>query len=256
MIFQNEDKKPRGVSFILSPLSFIVGEGQSLYFNFRYDLVSTLSLYLNLVGISENNRVLRAENERLKSKVQLFEELKKENDRLNRLLGFQKQEPIKLAAAKVIGTDLIPNRETLIINKGFEHGIKVFMPVVVPSGVVGYIFRIQAHSSQVLLLTDSYAVVDALVQRSRTRLLVEGHNLKTLTSTYFKEDPDIRENDLIVASGLDNILPKGFPIGTVISVHKDVYSATPSVSIKPRVPLNRLEEVFVVLNLAHKKGSL
>ena len=256
MVFQNEDKKPQGVSFMLKPLYFVAGSTQSLYFSFRYEILSTLSLYLNLVDISEENRFLKEQNRKLRSKVQLLEDLRKENERLSKLLGFQQRQAMKLVAAKVIGTELIPNRETLVINKGRKHGVKVFMPVVASEGVVGYIFRAQTHFSQVLLLTDPLASVDALVERSRTRLLVEGYNSKTLLSTYFKQEPDIREKDLIVASGLDNILPKGFPIGVVASVEKDIYSESPSVKIEPKVTLSRLEEVFVVLKPHSQRKEL
>ena len=160
---------------------------------------------------------------------------------------------MNLVATQIIGTDLIPNRKTLVINKGSRHGIEVFMPVIVPEGVVGYVYRTQAYTSEILLLTDSYSTVDALVERSRTRLLVEGYDLKNLHSTYFKQEPDIRQGDLIVASGLDKILPKGFPIGVVSSVKKDIYSEAPFVIIQPKASLNRLEEVFVILNRGGRK---
>ena len=58
--------------------------------------------------------------------------------------------------------------------------------------------------------------------------------------------------DLIVTSGMFNLFPKGFPIGTVTSIDKSRYGMTQEVEVRPAVePLN-LEELFIVLNANHQ----
>ena len=252
MIFQNEDPSAE-LPWPLRPFSSLAGHIQGLYANFRYEITDTLSLYLNLIDVSKQNRALLETNRALKNQLQLLEELRKENKRFSQLLGFHQAQPMKLRAAKVIGTELISNREALILNKGSQHGLKVTMPVIVPEGVVGYLSRVRSHSSQVLLITDPYVAVDGLVQRSRVRLLVEGNNSSYLRSTYFKNPANIKVHDLIVTSGLDNVFPKGFPLGQVVSVTSDKYSTNPLVKIQPRASLNQLEEVFVIIKLNKQK---
>jgi rod shape-determining protein MreC len=67
---------------------------------------------------------------------------------------------------------------------------------------------------------------------------------------YLKRSDDVQVGDLIVTSGMNNIFPKGFPIGTVLSIEKSQYGMTQEVELKPVVDLTNLEEVFIVLNAA------
>ncbi len=126
------------------------------------------------------------------------------------------------------------------------------MAAVTTGGVIGYTFRVENESSQILLLTDRYAVIDAIVQRSRASGLVEGVSRTACKLKYLKRSDDVKVGDLVVTSGLFNIFPKGFPIGTVTSIDKSRYGMTQEVEIKPQIePLN-LEELFIVINANHE----
>ena len=126
------------------------------------------------------------------------------------------------------------------------------MAALTIGGVVGYTFRVQNESSQILLLTDRYAVIDAIVQRSRARGLIEGLGRTDTRLRYLKRSDDVKVGDLVVTSGLSNLFPKGFPIGTVTSIDKSRYGMTQEVEVRPAIdPLN-LEELFVVINANHQ----
>ena len=122
------------------------------------------------------------------------------------------------------------------------------MAVIAEKGVVGYIFRPELNSSQVLLLTDRNSIIDAHNQRSRARGLVEGISRNLLRLTNMLKADDIAVGDAVVTSGLNNIFPKGIPIGAVTSVVKSNYRINQDVDIKPAVNPYNLEEVFIVLN--------
>ncbi|MCB0384688.1 MAG: rod shape-determining protein MreC, partial [Bdellovibrionales bacterium] len=119
---------------------------------------------------------------------------------------------------------------------------------ITTGGVVGYVFRVEAFTAQILLLVDRYAVIDAIVQRSRARGIVEGRSSEGCRLRYLNRSDDVQIGDLVVTSGLDNIFPKGFPIGLVTSVAKSRYGMTQEVEIKPAINASILEEVFVVTN--------
>jgi rod shape-determining protein MreC len=57
---------------------------------------------------------------------------------------------------------------------------------------------------------------------------------------------DVKPGDLVVASGVDGIYPKGFAIGRVESSERGsgLYRA---ISVRPSVDFSSLEEVLVVL---------
>ena len=45
---------------------------------------------------------------------------------------------------------------------------------------MGYILKADLYSSQIILLTDRYAAIDALVQRTRARGIIEGKTVTTV----------------------------------------------------------------------------
>jgi rod shape-determining protein MreC len=181
--------------------------------------------------------------------------LKLENERLNHLLGFKQQTNMELLTAKVIGKDLLPDHHTITINRGTENGLKKNMAALTVAGAVGYVYRVQAYTSQILLLTDRYSAIDAIIQRSRARGITEGFSRESFRMRYLRRNDDVVDGDLVVTSGLDNIFPKGFPIGVVTSVKKTEYGLTQDVEVQPVVNSSNLEEIFVVLNANHEDFS-
>ena len=225
------------------------------YSQLSFGVRGTTALYLDLIGIKEQNRILLQENTELSAQLGSLTELKLENERLNELLGFEKQTAMKLLAAKVIGKDLLPDHNTITINRGQDHGVQQGMAVLTVAGAVGYIYRVQSNLSQVLLLTDRYSSVDVLVQRSRARGLLEGLSKDKCQLNYLRRSDDVIVGDLLVTSGLDNIFPKGFPIGVVTAVDNPDYGLSQKVEVQPVVTPSLLEEVFVVLNAATPSPS-
>lgn len=165
-----------------------------------------------------------------------------------------------LLGAKVIGRDLIADHHSVTINRGTSHGIKTNMAAITTGGVVGYVFRTEVYTSQILLLVDRYAIIDAIVQRSRARGIVEGRGPDACRLRYLNRSDDVQVGDLVVTSGLYNIFPKGFPIGIVTSVAKSRYGMTQEVELKPAINPSILEEIFIVTNamnedFSEEKGS-
>ncbi len=232
----------------MKPFIFVSGVVQNAYSSFSSGVRGTTGLYLNLVNIKKNNRKLQEDNSELRAQLGALEELKLENERLNKLLGFKGNTKMDLLTAKVIGKDLLLEHSTLTINRGTRHGIREFMAVITIGGVVGYIIQPQMFTSQVLLLTDRYASIDAIVQRSRSRGIIEGLTKKSCKMNYLERDDDVVAGDRIVTSGLNNIFPKGFLIGTVTDVSKNRYDISQEVFVRPAINPFTLEEAFVVLN--------
>ena len=120
------------------------------------------------------------------------------------------------------------------------------MPIVSQKGVVGYAIHPKLLTSTVLLITNNYVAVDALVQRSRVRGLVQGED-EAASLKYVKRDSDIVVGDKVITSGLNKLFPKGLRIGTVAEIQKEEYEPEQKVKITPSASLSTLEEVFVVL---------
>ncbi|MCB0362286.1 MAG: rod shape-determining protein MreC [Bdellovibrionales bacterium] len=230
------------------PFTFLAGTVQNAFSSFSSGIRGTTAMYLNLIDVKVNNRLLSKENTELRAQLGALTELKMENERLTHLLSFKKSTKMELLAAKVVGRDLLADHHSVTINRGTNHGIKRNMAAITTGGVVGYIFRTEPLTSQILLLVDRYAVIDSIVQRSRERGIVEGRGPDSCRLRYLNRSDDVLVGDLVVTSGLYNIFPKGFPIGTVTSVAKSRYGMTQEVELKPSINASILEEVFIVIN--------
>jgi rod shape-determining protein MreC len=204
------------------------------------------------LNIKGQNAVLKKENNELKTRLEQLTENQNELMRLRTLLDFQKNTKMDLVPAQVIGRDLVPDHNTITINKGTKHGLTTGQAVLTVSGAVGYVFKPQLYTSHVMLITDRYSVVDALIQKTRAHGIVEGRSSKkdSCVLQYVERTEDVKPGDLIVTGGLDNIFPKGFPLGVVTNVERKTKSASLVIDIKPVVDANKVEEVFIVKQAA------
>ncbi|MEQ1878625.1 MAG: rod shape-determining protein MreC [Bdellovibrionia bacterium] len=250
----NIQRRPDEPAWYTRPFSIAAGYIQTGYTGFSNEIRGTAALYLNLIDIKKNNRLLSKEIGELRAKLGELTELKMENERLNKLLGFEQKAPMKLLAARVTGLDLSQGEHSTIrVNRGAKDGLKRGMAVITLEGVVGSIFAVEPASARILVLTDRYAVIDSIVQRSRARGIVEGKALDRCRLKYLHRSDDVKEGDIIVTSGLDNIFPKGFPIGAVVHVEKKNFGIDQKVDLQPVVDPSRLEEVFVVMHVNNEK---
>ncbi len=244
------EQKRSETKWFAQPLSFAAETVQMFFSGISQGVRGTTGEYLNLLNIKADNKQLKQELSELKTRLQAFNENQNELERLKNLLDFQKNTKMDLIPAQVIGRDMVPDHNTITINKGTYHGLKNLQAVLTVSGAVGYIFRPEKFTSHVMLMTDRYSVVDALIQKTRSHGIVEGQGKNGGVLQYVDRTEDVKPGDLIVTGGLDNIFPKGFPLGVVTDVERKTKSASLIIRIKPVVEPEKIEEVFIVKNAA------
>lgn len=245
----NVQHKAGEISWIMKPVFFISTSLQKIYVGFSSQVRGTTSEYLNLLNIKKENRTLQNEVSVLKAKLVQLEEIRLENARFSKMLNFKESTREEFVAARVIGHDIIRQHSTLTINKGKLSGLQHGQAVITPDGVVGTILAIADNHAQVLRVTDRYSSLDAVVQRTRARGIVEGLSPTECQLKYLQRTDDVQTGDLVVTSGFDGLFPKGFPIGRVTKVDKKNYGITQTVSLEPVVSTINIEEVFVVLKV-------
>ena len=228
--------------FIFRAFVFAHSQTLSFYHSLFSSIQDTTDTYLNLLHTRKENRSLRAENRLLKVKMHILKEQEKENQRLNTLLKFQKEQIATFIPAQVIGYDPISKYQLITINRGQAHGVRKKMLALTEKGVVGYVFRSLSHFSQIILLTDPNTALSAIIERSRVRGVVEGEG-GLCKLKYLKNRDDVRIGDKVITSGLSSLALKGIPIGQVVEVKKQ--SLTQDVTIQPFVAPSRLEEVLI-----------
>lgn len=250
LISINMEQKKIQNSWFTQPFSFIAQSIQNVFSGLSTGVRGTTGEYLNLLNIKSENARVTKENDELRTRLNQFSENQNELERLRTLLDFQNNTKMELIPGQVIGRDLVVDHKTITINKGTKHGLKEGQAVLTVSGAVGYIFKPQYFTSHVMLVTDRYSVVDALIQKTRAHGIVEGKTKDSCVLLYVERTEDVKVGDLIVTGGLDNIFPKGFPLGVVTDIERKTKSASLVIGIKPVVDPNTVEEVFIVKHAA------
>lgn len=251
----NMQRNPGEEPWYKKPFVAAVGIAQGGYSAFSMGVRGTVSQYIKLVGIKRDIQSLQHENEELRAKLGALTELSLENKRLNKLLDFRERSNMEIIAAKVIARELTPDSVSLRINRGFRHGLKKLQAVITVEGVVGYVYRPDATTSQVLVLTDRASAIDAIVQRTRASGLVSGKNRSSARLRYLERAGDVAVGDMIVTSGLQGYFPKGFPIGKITAVKKTEYGISQEAQVAPTVNPANVEEVFIVLSSGNEDFS-
>jgi rod shape-determining protein MreC len=206
------------------------------------------SLWQDAAGIFRR----RAEFDRLESRIDQLEEqvvqmdeLTHENERLRDLLAYRDHLAGETIAAAVIGRDATGIARTLTIDRGERDGIHKGAAVLAPGGIVGQVFLAGAHAARVLLVTDHNSGIDAVVQRTRARGIVEGTVSEACGLKFVKRTEDLQPGDVIVTSGVDGIFPRGLPIGQIVAVDKRGQGLFQYATVRPFVDFDRLEDVLV-----------
>ena len=204
--------------------------------------------YLANINASKENKVLQKKVAFLEEKIFVYKELAKENERLKELLQFDEGMAIRGVLAQVVGWDTSSDFKSLRINRGAKDGLKLQSTVVTSEGVVGYVYRMTDHFSDVLTIMNPKNRIDGIVERIRSHGIVEGFSGQKCIMKYVNQTDPLILNDIVLTSGLGNIYPKGLKIGTVSRIKRENYETMQYVEITPSVNFSRLEEVIVLVS--------
>lgn len=241
------DRKEVARGFILKEvLSVTVTPMQRLVLAASNGVAKVWSGYIFLAGVKEENDSLKSsisalheENNRLKEEVSL-------NNRLRVLLAHREALPYKTVAASVTGFNIDRWARTVTINKGSAEGISKDLAVISPEGVIGKTIEVNRHTSRVILASDLRSDIDALVQRTRVKGVIEGSGGEDLIFKYIRQTDNVQVGDAVVTSGLSGVFPKGLVVGEITRVEKGKDNFFKYVEVRPKAEVRKTEEVLVV----------
>ena len=205
--------------------------------------------YFYLASASRENEALRKRLAEAVGQIDACREAIVANARLREYTGLMDDSAYQMVAAEVIARDPSPWYHTLIINKGSNSGVAKGCPVILPDGIVGHVLTASSGYARVLLLIDRNCAVDALVQRTRTRGVVEGTSETRCLLNYLPRQEDVRVGDTVISSGLDGIFPKGLSIGYVSKIIRRNTGLFQEIEVNPFVDFDRIEEVLVITDM-------
>ena len=212
------------------------------------DLPRQISLLLvSRKTLQEENEKLRLEQLRLYSKLQRVATLEEENRRLRTLLESSVEFYERVLVAELVGVELEPFRQQIIINKGLTHGVFNGQPVVDSGGIMGQTIHVSPFSSTVLLITDPTHSIPVLINRNGLRAVAVGLGQDNIMSLeHIPVNADINEGDLIVSSGLGRKFPRGYPVGTVSSISRIPGELFSNVMVTPSAKFGESREALLL----------
>jgi rod shape-determining protein MreC len=216
----------------------------------RRNTIGFLQDYFILLDVREQNRKLKAENDRLRMENIYYRNQLATAEHARALVLFQQQSPSKTVAARVIGNSTVATAKAVFIDRGSTSGVEKGMAVVTPEGIVGKVIGAYPLVSQVLLVTDPTFKVGVESQKGHVHGVLDCGTGACMVEQIQNEDK-VDPGEWFFTSGEDRIFPRGFPVGTVIS-------AEPGQGMKD-VKLNLsgapggVEEVLVILRGVHQQ---
>jgi rod shape-determining protein MreC len=198
-----------------------------------------------LWGAESENQKLQAELVSARARIQQLSEEAAETERLRELLDFKTRLPFPTVAAEVIASSPGENSNTISVDKGSNAGLTADLGVITPEGIVGKIIAVFPSTSQVLLITDVSSGAGCTLENSRVQGVLKGEGRNVCRLQYIVKEEPVSPGEAIVTSGLDQIYPKGLPVGRVTNVSRgNVYN---NITVRPTAALERLETVLVCL---------
>lgn len=204
-------------------------------------------------ALREAHEALLIHAAKLEQELLDYRETAQENERLRRILNYQRQQDqYAFVVAAVTGKNPGNWFHVFTINKGTADKIAIDSAVVTPEGLAGRVIDVGSNWAKVRAVVDHLSAVSAIVERTRDTGTVRGRKGLTFEDgmarmVHLPMDSDIIPGDRIITSGLGDIFPKGIYIGEVIEVIEERRDLYKTAIIRPASDFRRLEEVLVVV---------
>ena len=203
---------------------------------------------------------LEAENEALKQQIAEMEEdsrladsVLRENERLNALLGFKKDNPdYELVDGYVISRSSSEWISSITVGRGSSHGIAVGMVALTANGeVVGLVTEVGSNYCVIKTILDSSLEVSATVAATGDSGMVRGGYYTGqegfLRMDYLPSDAVIRNRDQVVTAG-STVYPKDLILGHVVDAGMGETGVAKYAILQPAADIANLEQVFILTN--------
>lgn len=203
-------------------------------------------------AIVRTTRLSELENEKaeLLQKQVNYDEVVAENMRLRRLLDYERSYgQFDVTLANVVTRDRGNWTNTFTIDRGSAEGIEKNMPIVVPSGVVGFVSDVYLHSARVQTVLDPRTAIGVIVQRPESRVasVIRGNGNSTVPRMVnIAKEGDVLAGDTLITSGYGGVYPKGLLVGYAVNIEQDPEGFVKHANVQLAADVNNVEEVFVI----------
>ncbi len=148
---------------------------------------------------------------------------KSENERLKKLIDEKNIYSKEYLFSKILLDQQSPYLKSVIINKGFNHGIKLGVAVKEKSYFVGKIINVNFLTSRVLLASDLNSKIPVIIEPTGTNAILSGQGHNNFAELEFLPKlKKIKEGNIVYTSGVDGIISEAIPIGKVLKKNENL----------------------------------
>jgi rod shape-determining protein MreC len=232
-----------GIGGLFFPLFGLAGSAQQLAGKVTDSLSSRAELLKQI-------EALRHENQQLRLDAMQTQDLRRENDRLRKLFGWQQQKPWKMKLAHIILREPSNWWRSVQIDLGQRDQVQVNMPVLTADGLVGRISSVSLTHSTVILLGDPNCRVAARVENDTRDSGVIGTSgpleSEFVEMAFLSRNANLKPGQNVKTSGEGGVFPKDIVIGKIVDTRAVEYGLASAARVKLAANLNSLEEVWVL----------
>ncbi|MEA1912428.1 MAG: rod shape-determining protein MreC [candidate division WOR-3 bacterium] len=215
-----------------------------LYNFFSFNIRDLINKWTRSKELERENSKLLKEIAELSYEKQSYQTLKKENQKLKKILKFQTQYPKSIIPCRIINR--LPEEVNLsyLIGKGASQGIRENAPVISSKGVFGKVLKVGRENSLVSTLKNYNVALSALDTRSNVKGIFRWDKKFYLEGV--PQYADVKSGDTIVTSSKGSVFPEGLPIGRLVRVSKDEANYSLKIEIEPFEDFSDVDVVFVI----------
>lgn len=203
----------------------------------------------DMATLRAQNAQLEKEVAMLQSEIVALQENLAQSDILYTLLDFARTNPEhEYVAATVIGREISPFLQYIIIDKGSNDGLRHGMPVVTQQGLVGRIDALISDASRIQLITDANSSVNVKLQTAGVEGLVRGSVTGEISLDMVPVDSEVQIGDILMTSGLGGTYPPNIFVGQVLTMQSKQNVLFQTGSVQPVVDFSNLSAVLVITN--------
>lgn len=191
---------------------------------------------------------LEAENALLERKIQALELVADENQQLRMLLKLPQPQGFRQVGAQVLLRSPHQWFETLMIDQGFESGLKVNQVVMGTQGVLGKISEVTARTAKVQLVSNPETTIACIVGKQKVPgVLIGRYRQQPAQLQYLQNYARISAGDWVLTSGLGGVFPPNLVLGRVEAVRQDSSRPVPEAEVQLTPLETSISHVIVLI---------
>ena len=190
-------------------------------------------------SLEESYKNLLIDNTKLKY-------LEDENKELRELLDFSQKKNYTLKVANILSRDEL-NKNILIIDIGKNKNIKEGEAVVISNGIIiGKVIEVNSITSKIRLLTDKKSTLAIKIGEESVSGILTGSLGLGMYLEYIPQEQDIKINNLILTSNLNENIPANLLIGKIEKIEFEKDDIFKKALISPLIDYNTLFLVSII----------